>query len=304
MAPILYNYDNLAEGIANPSTVVTDTGLTKYFEKYLFQKFLSVFEWDIPKEWPRNYFETVLYMSGKIAVLNTDRYGVICQQCGLRGWDIYYQPTHAVIANPRLTDIQDRRIGEGCEIIKMAPDFSGVFDIVKHYAELMAITTEAIDNNIFSTRVATVYGCKDDKQATSFRKMAEKITAGLPAVFVDRSLFDDEGNPQWQQFQADLSRNYLADRLLVNLKQIESAYDAEIGIKNANTEKKERLIVDEVNANNDSTGAKMRLWLETMQESCEKVNALYGLKIAVKRREINETEENTDDDNRTQEQRD
>lgn len=286
--PTLYQYDNTAGAFDNPTTVTTNTGMRAYFEKYLFEKFLSVYEWDLPKEWAKNYFLYCLYIFGKVAVFRTDRYGIICQGCGLRGWDIYYQPTHAVITNPLLEGIRDLRIGEGCEIIKMNPNFSGMYDIIQHYADMMAITTEAVDTNIFNSKIAYVFACMDDKQAISFRTMYEKISAGTPAVFVDKHLYEDDGTERWKLFGQNISNQYIADKLLVNLKQIEAMFDAEIGINNANTEKKERLIVDEVNANNEATSAKAALWLETMQECCEKVNALYNIGLSVKRRETAE----------------
>ena len=59
----------------------------------------------------------------------------------------------------------------------------------------------------------------------------------------------------------------------------------EIGISNANRDKRERLTDDEVNSNNAETCANVVLWLDTMQRCCEKINALFGLNIGVKLKE-------------------
>jgi hypothetical protein len=74
-----------------------------------------------------------------------------------------------------------------------------------------------------------------------------------------------------------------------------------IGLNNANTEKKERLITDEVNANNDATYSKVELWLDTLQKSCRKVKNMFGVDISVdwrNRKEIhnNESDTNTNGD--------
>ena len=58
-----------------------------------------------------------------------------------------------------------------------------------------------------------------------------------------------------------------------------------MGFYNA-VEKKERLLVDEVNANNEATMSKCELWLETMQESMERANNMFGLDLGVKLRTI------------------
>ena len=59
------------------------------------------------------------------------------------------------------------------------------------------------------------------------------------------------------------------------------------GLKsNANTDKRERLVTDEVNANNVETYSKCSLWLESLQESCEKANNMFGLDLWVDWRKI------------------
>ena len=75
-----------------------------------------------------------------------------------------------------------------------------------------------------------------------------------------------------------------------DLQTIEDQFNTEIGIPNANTQKKERLIVDEVNANNIDTNAKIALWLETMQRDIDKVNQMFGLDLSVSYRFDNESE--------------
>ena len=63
-------------------------------------------------------------------------------------------------------------------------------------------------------------------------------------------------------------------------------FDTEIGIPNANTDKRERLIQDEVNANNIETYSKCAMWLENLQDACKRVNDMFGLSISVRWREI------------------
>lgn len=104
--PYLYDYVNCANSIVSPSTVHAErTATNRFFERYLLQKAISVFKWDIPEKWSKNYFLYVLYCWGFISIVRTDKYGVIPQACSLRGYDIFYQPTNAVITNPLLTGI-------------------------------------------------------------------------------------------------------------------------------------------------------------------------------------------------------
>ena len=58
-------------------------------------------------------------------------------------------------------------------------------------------------------------------------------------------------------------------------------FDTDIGIPNANTDKRERLVTDEVNANNIETQSKCAMWLEELQESIKATNDMFGLDLSV-----------------------
>lgn len=280
--PAEYDYINYYNAQMDPSTVhIKNTAVNRYFVKYLLQKAISVFEWQLPPLWAKNYFLYSLYCFGFVAVVETDKFGVIPQACGLRGYDIFYQPTNAIITNPLLSGILEPRIGKECELIRLQPTYSGIMDIVSYYANLMAVATEALGTNLMNTKLSYVFGAENKAQAESFKKMYDEISSGEPAVFIDKQLFTDEGQPNWYSFSQNIKENYIGDELLTALRKIEAMYDTDIGIPNANTDKKERLISDEVNANNYETMAKCSLWLEQLKEDIEKVKDMFGIELSV-----------------------
>ena len=284
--PYLYDYINMANSIVDPSTVHAErTSLNRYFERYLLEKAISVFKWEIPEQWAKNYVLYVLYCWGFISVVRTDKYGVIPQACSLRGYDIFYQPTNAVIANPLLTGIMDPRIGTECSLIKLQPDYGGIIDIIQYYANMMALAVESISTNLVNTKLAYVFGAENKAQAESFKKMFDSIASGEPAVFVDKNLFDDNGKPKWFSFSQNIKENYIVPELLSDLRKIEAMFDTDVGIPNANTDKRERLITDEVNANNFETRSKCELWLEELKKGCADTNDMFGLSLSVDWRE-------------------
>lgn len=285
-APFLYDYVNAYNGSIDPSTVhIKNTGLNRYFQKYLMQKAISVFKWSLPESWAENYFLYVLYCWGYIAVFETDKYGVIPQGCGLRGYNVFYQPTHAVITNPLLKGIREPQIGNQCSIIKLQPTYSGIMDIVDYYANLMALATEALGVNLLNSKLSYVFAAENKAQAESFKDMFDKIASGEPAVFTDKKLFKDDGTPNWFTFSQNIRESFIADDLLSELRKIDAMFSTEIGIPNANTDKKERLITDEVNANNFETRSKCELWLDTLRKGIKETNDMFGLNISVDWRE-------------------
>ena len=74
-APVFYDHNNALNSMVSPSTMhASDTNLQWYFRRYLLQKAIAVFKWELPKDWAKNYFEYVLYCWGYIAVVNTDKF--------------------------------------------------------------------------------------------------------------------------------------------------------------------------------------------------------------------------------------
>lgn len=291
--PSNYEFENLYNSMRSPSTVhCRNTALVEYYTKYLLEKAISVFKFDgLPDTWARNYFEYVLFGYGHVAVINTDKYGVIPQMSGLTGYNVFYQPTIVTIANPLLDGLKTLEIGTQCEIIKLQPNYSGVMDIVTTYADLMALCVETAGINLLNSKMSYIFFSRNKQAAESFKKMYDKVASGEPAAFLDKSLLDDEGNPAWTMFTQNVGQNYITDKILNDLQTIEDQFNTDIGIPNANTQKKERLIVDEVNANNTDTNAKVSLWLETMRYDIEKVNRMFGLNLSVSYRFTNESGE-------------
>ena len=287
-APYYYNYINAETSQVAPSTVhVKDSGLCRYFTKYLLQKAMSVFEWDLPETWNKDYFLYVLYCWGYVAVVNTDKFGVIPQGCGLKGYDVFYAPTHAVIVNPLLSGILEPRIGTQCELLKLQPDFSGILDLVGHYAEQMALASQSVSVNLLNSKLSYVFTAKTKALAESLKKMYDQIASGEPAVVIDSRIKNAaDGEETWKSFEQNVGGNYIVTNLLSDLRKIETMFDTEIGIPNANTDKRERLIQDEVNANNIETYSKCAMWLENLQDACKRVNDMFGLNISVRWREI------------------
>lgn len=286
--PFYYDYKNARNSTVNPSTVhVRDTGLQRYFARYLLQKTLSVFEWDMPKTWSRNYLLYTLYCWGYVAVINTDKFGVIPQQCTLGGFDVFYQPKFATIANPLLRGILNPVIGKQCELLRLQPDYGGVMDIVNFYADMLALSAETASTNLLNSKLAYVFASDGKAGAESFKKLYDQIASGEPAAYIDKNLYRDDGTPTWNFFNQNLKETYIAGDILNDMRLWEMKFDNEIGIPTTNTTKKERLITDEANSAIEESRTKAQLWLDELQESCRKINNMFGIHLWVDWREDN-----------------
>ncbi len=283
-----YSYDfiNRYNAHIKPSTAHSQDNATAwYFRRYLLQKILSVYEFDgIPETWSKDYFLYTLFLWGFVAVIETDKFGVIPQHCSLYGYDVFYRPTNVNIANPLLRGNLTPKIGSECEIIKLQPDYGSCWDIIAYYADLLALATESLGVNLVNSKLAYVFACQDKTVAESFKKMYDNINEGNPAVFADKKLFDDNGEPLWTTFQNNLKQNYVAGDMLNDMLKIDARFCTEIGIPNVNMAKKSGVTDNEVEANNADTKSKAEVWLETMKEGIDRVNKMFDLDLSVKLR--------------------
>ena len=279
-----YDFINRYNSHIKPSTVHSQDNATAwYFRRYLIQKILSVYEFDgIPETWSVDYFLYTLFIWGFVAVVETDKFGVIPQHCSLFGYDVFYRPTNVTIANPLLRGSLQPQIGVDCELIKMQPDYGSCWDIVSYYADLLALASESLAVNLVNSKVAYVFACDSKNVAESFKKMFDRINEGNPAVFADSKLFDESGEPLWTTFQNNLKQNYVAGDMLDDMLKIDARFCTEIGIQNVNMAKASGVTDNEVEANNVDTKSKASLWLDTIREGLEKVNDMFDLNLSVK----------------------
>jgi len=290
--PVLYDQKNLYNAQINPSTIhASNTALSAFFQRYLMLKVFSRYDFTLPDEWDQDYFRYVLFTIGFIGVMNTDKFGVICQHGTVSGYNIYYRPTRLLVSNPALRKMYDLTINEDCAIIKLSPDWRGCYDLVQLYADQMAVCMESFGVNAINSKFAFVFAADNKNMAESMKKMFDQVGSGQPAAFVwDKQLFDDEMNPRWQLFVNNLKQNYVGNDLLQSLTTIEHKFNTLIGFNNANTDKKERLVTDEVNANNEEVKALSELWLEELQDSMDNANKMFNLNLSVKLREVEQND--------------
>jgi len=285
--PVLYDQQNIYNSQQNPSTIhASNTGLTWFFQRYLMLKIISRYDFTLPDDWDADYFRYVLFSIGFIGVVNTDKYGTICQHGTVSGYNVFYRPSRFLVSNPALKRTYDLEIGKDTEIIRLSPDWRGAWDVVQMYADQMAVCMEAFGVNAINSKFAFVFAADNKSMAESMKKLYDQIASGQPAAFADRSLFNEDGDPRWILFQNNLKQNYVGNDLLQSLTTIEHKFNTFIGFNNANTEKKERMITDEVTANNEEVKSVATLWLDQMNATMQKVNDMFDLSLSVKFKEV------------------
>lgn len=280
-----YGYDilNMVDSWRQPGVVYSqNTGLVWYYRRYLLDRAMSVFRWKMPESWLPAYVKFCVAAIGFVAVINTDRYGVIPQHGTLSGRGIFYQPTHVQITNPLIDGSVMPRIDEDCTLIQLRPDYGGIMDLVNDYAEAMALTSELFSINTLNSRLSFVFGAQDKRAAESYKKGMDELYSGRPLTVLDKSLLGPNGEPTWQLLLQNVGQNYVAGDALEVIRRLECKFDNEIGIPaNLATAKKERTISAEVEANDVETFSRADSWLESLQAGCKKAREMFGIDVSV-----------------------
>lgn len=279
--PMNYHNINVGAGTYSPSAVKAYNNLTfGYWVRALFQRAQSILEFDLPENWSGNvkdFFMYCLFKYGFIAVFDTEEFGFAFQPCGLSGYNFYYQPTQAIVSNPKLN--RTFVIGSDCEIIKLTPDYMGIWDILEYYAERFSTLDNAINMSLINCKTPYILGAKNKTASSALKKILDKINKGEPAVVFDEKLMNDPNSKDTPFQLLELLRNpkeaYITSDQLADFQTILNNFDNEIGIPTLPYQKKERMITDEATMRMYDGCARSLTWYNTLISSIDNVNKLY-----------------------------
>lgn len=136
-------------------------------------------------------------------------------------------------------------------------------------------TERTIDTNLNAQKTPVLIE-GDTKTILTLKNIYMQYSGNIPFIF---------GNKQY-----DISNKlnvlktdapYLIDKLELHKHEIWNEAMTYLGIDNANTDKKERLITDEVESNNDLINYYLNCFYKTRKKACDDINYKYGLDIEI-----------------------
>lgn len=254
---------------------------TMYYETELQREAFAIADIDYNEDfrWDKDYIREGLLINGYFTVTKDDSGNLLPLKCGVSGVNVFNRGTTAIIANPVVGSF-NRTIGIDCELVylqqKQGSRFRNLKNTITIYAQRLANCDAALDINIFNSRLPFIFQAHDQPTADSFKAMYDEIAQGNPAVFVDEQLgklLQNESGSNITVFKG--KENFIADLVQNEKTAIRNEFLTLLGINSANTTKRERQIVDEVNANNVDVRANIKLWKQNVEECCKRVNTMF-----------------------------
>lgn len=262
---------------------------TEYMDR-LTELGLSMFEWrNLPDTVDPVFMEKTLFNSGKAVFFNDDVLGFLCLKAGsCTDFNVYNEPTRitAVGSNKYKADLTN----ENCVMIYNnflhKPSVGDIRKMAKRIYEF----DSTISVNVNAQKTPVLITCEEEQRVT-MQNVYNLFTGNSPAIFGNKNLKPDSikvfttGAP------------YVADKIYQLKTQYWNEALTYLGIPNINTQKKERLISDEVDRTQGGTIASMYSRLDVRKKACQKINKMFNLNIdVVYRADFDPESENTIDD--------
>lgn len=291
-------------GRYSPNTRMINSEAFWFWVRAFMGRAMSVIDFEnLPDDWDNDTVDVLyfwLYREGFVGVIDSDTYGLVFQFGNLYGRDLYYRPKNFIVANPNASELSgEYEINKDAALIKLTPDYRGIYDIIERYAEKMANLDNSVNISIENLKLTKIITAENKAAAETIKKIQDLASRGEALITVDKLLKTDEnGDLPFNIYDLpNLKQSYILTDQLKDMKTIIDMFDMEIGIPVLNTEKKERLISDE--ANYDQASARAEIWVRTLNKSMQKVNEMFGTDMSAKLHYNYDKGGNSDGDNET-----
>lgn len=288
--PYGYSELNLIEGTYFPSEAKNTNNYTYwYWFRALFQRATSTIDFKLPEAWTseaKDFFYYSLFKYGYVAVFESNEFGISFNPCTLYGFDLYYQPTNCIITNPALKSASmDLKLHDEAELIRLTPDYLGVFDIIDYYASKLANMSTSIDMTVENSKLAYVLAGKTKSARETLKKIFDKISRGVTTIVFDsRVMSTKEDVEPFNFLTRDAKNSYVGTELLQDIQTVLNMFDREIGIPTIPYQKKERMVDFESKSALIDASSRLATWQTSLDESIAKVNAKFNLSISYETR--------------------
>ena len=260
-----------------PKPVINDTieretiRLTKYYQMLA----LNRYKWEnLRIGIESRYIEQMLYDNGECAMFDHPDLGLcVLRSSSRENLNIYGEPTKLTV-----TGFNEHRTVMMDECVRILNNDLGLptLEHIVYYARRMAEIDDIIMQNLRQQRVPYLFAT-DENNALSMKTLYNRIYQGEPAIFIDKEML--KGEPENIMVIPTLAP-YLVDKLQIQKQEMERELLTFLGINNT-LEKKERLIVDETNSNNQFIKMASDIGFKQRQLACKQMNEMFGLNVRV-----------------------
>ena len=257
--------------VINDNIEMETVRLTKHYQMLA----LNRYKWEnLPNGIESRYIEQMLYDNGECAMFDHPDFGLtVLRSSSRENLNIYGEPTKLT-----LTGFNEHRtvmIDDCVRILNNDLALPTQQNII-YYARRMAEIDDIIMQNLRQQRVPYLFAT-DDNNSYSLKALYDRMYQGEPAIFVDKEMLSGQCE---NIMVIPTVAPYLVDKLQIQKQEMERELLTFLGINNT-LEKKERLLQDETNSNNQFIKMSSDIGFKQRQLACELINEKFGLNVQV-----------------------
>ena len=246
-----------------------------YWLETLFEKCVRMFEWrGLPNTIPQKEIEQRLILDGYCGLVNDKKAGLIVASGGLSGVTPYCDEfKNFTYAAPECAG-GTFELGKNVALIENTSLRNPLLPMILRYSDLLAHAEISLKMALINNRVNNAYAVESNEIAESVNAYYNKIYNGKNGSILDDSLVSGVQNI------ANTRTSGVVAECIEARNDILRAFFAEIGVRFAK-DKKERVVVDEVRADNQMLLLNINDMKRQRKKACEEINRVFGLNVSV-----------------------
>lgn len=258
------------------------------FYQQLYNITTNLFTWyNLPNQIRSTFWETILISNGLGCMTDTKEFGLIMSACSVgNSLNIYGNPTEVTLSpfSNQFYNLKQLSLTTNDFVVCYNDNTGmGLLNMVDFTARSMANVYMSILSNANQQRFSTVIQGNENSKM-SYEIITSKVQGCEPFILLrntNSNVLDIDNTKIINQ-----NIPFVCDKLNDTLNDLFNRFLSFCGINNLPSDKKERLLVDEVNINNESLNITKDTLLINRQYFCDNVNKKYGMNISVERNPI------------------
>ena len=269
------------------SALVNDATYFDYLERFK-RIAMSMFEWvNLPKSMNARWLERCLYYNGMAALLKDEKYGFINTNCCSSGdiniyglptklncFSFEYQSTRRLytgLNNKFSSSFLNKNKDDECILVMNTYECVPTCKTMELFALRLYEAERTCDVNIKAQKTPVLL-VVNEKKRLMMENLYSQYDGNQPFIFGDDETFNTD-------ILKSLNTNapFVADKVIEYKKEIWNEALTFLGVNNIMLEKKERLVSDEANSNNELINLNLQSFLAPRLEACKQFNEKFGL---------------------------
>lgn len=248
----------------------------------LFDEFsllaMNRFKWEnLPEGIESRHIEEGLFKNGQVAFVKDDKNGLLCLPCSRSSdLNVYGEATKYNVVGIGYNEMFDAN-----DMVRIMTNDNATPTVLKviYYSGLIDEIERTGYMNLKLHRIPWIIATTKETEL-SLKAIMEKVDNFEEHIFVDSKITNggDIGTKA-----IDTNTPFLIDKLRTEKNEVLNEFLSWLGLNNTQNNKKERMLVDEINVNNNYILMNLDIEYKNRLKACEEINKKFGLNISVEK---------------------